>query len=268
MAKLDKTQPDQLQIDHDDVMRFKTTSFDDVIIIIMPGPGNLIFDLMIFRSTISDWLQFLIGSMFTNSRLHSLAVVLVLLSKIVCPSWNWIGTCIESTVWWRSIHSLVDFWRRFLVVSFEFHYVFISYVYDLDDVGDESLRDLGYQVDFVMQCGLGGPQSEAFLNFDSLIGFDKDVNGHDRIITKVQAVMYLAADDFGCRRRANVYPAGAAEAMRNGEFEAYLKRHDYIISNQLVTNFGTNQTQLLLKQSQVVRTHVPAEIELTTATMI
>lgn len=95
------------------------------------------------------------------------------------------------------------------------------------------IRELGYKIEFIFQGGFGGPLTEMMLNLNSLVGFGQDADGNDVINTAVQAALYLAADDFGARRRVCTYPAGTADSFRNGEFELYLKTHNYIVSHEL-----------------------------------
>lgn len=106
------------------------------------------------------------------------------------------------------------------------------------------LRDLGYDIQIVFQAGQGGSQTEMLLNLASLVGFEPDADGNDVIVSKVQAALYFAADDFGARRRVCTYPLGTADAFRSGQFELYLKSHNYIVSHELVLDFsGLNAEQ-------------------------
>ena len=106
----------------------------------------------------------------------------------------------------------------------------------IDDV--VSLRELGHDLEMVLQCGNGGSNMEMMLNLPSLFNFGVDENGHDKISVRVQGALYLASDDCGRRQRASLWPSGAARAAREGRLEQYLDRHQYIISTEVVLRLG------------------------------
>ena len=102
----------------------------------------------------------------------------------------------------------------------------------------KSLREMGHDVVITLQCGQGGIQMELFLNLNSFLGFGTDSDGHDLITTRCQVALYHKSDDVGSRRRVCLYPAGAAEAARNGAFEAYLRQHDHCASPEVLVDLG------------------------------
>ena len=101
-----------------------------------------------------------------------------------------------------------------------------------------SLRELGHDLEMVLQCGNGGSNMEMMLNLPSLFNFGVDENGQDKIRVRVQGALYLASDDVGRRQRASLWPAGAAAAAREGRLEQYLERHQYIISTEVIVQLG------------------------------
>ena len=112
------------------------------------------------------------------------------------------------------------------------------FTFDLGFNDAVPLRDLGHDMELIIQCGNGGSNMEMMLNLSDLLGFGQDENGLDKIRVRVQGALYLAADDSGRRQRASLWPAGAAAAAREGRLEQYLNRHQYITSTEVVVQIG------------------------------
>ena len=142
------------------------------------------------------------------------------------------------------IHFHGHFWKVVLDVStFVVEVIVLTFV--LVGQSQVPIRDLGYDIQIVFQCGQGGSQTELMLNLASLVGFEADADGNDVITSTIQAALYFAADDFGGHRRVCTYPSGTADAFRSGQFELYLKSHNYIVSHEVLVDFsGLNLEQL------------------------